>query len=90
MAKIIDEMDSYYAEIRDAKCRIADLTEEKINLRAKSWEDANGIKLADAKKDFVRSMVSDIQRDIDKLEADVEYYYNQVKILTHRLEYGDE
>lgn len=90
MAKIIDEMDSYYTEIRDAKQKIADLSHEKINLKAKSWEDANGIKLADAKKDFVRSVVSDIQRDIDKLEADVEYYYNQVKILTHRLEYGDE
>ena len=88
MAKIIDEMDVYYTEIRDTKQKIADLTEEKINLRAKSWADAEGI--ADAKKDFVRSMVSDIQRDIDKLEADVEYYYNQVKILTHRLEYGDE
>lgn len=88
MAKIIDEMDTYYSEIRDAKCKIADLTEEKINLRAKSWEDAEGI--ADAKKDFVRSMVSDIQKEIDKLEADVEYYYNQVKILTHKLEFGDE
>ena len=88
MVRILDEKDTFMSEIHEARQKIADLKHEKINLRAKSWEDAEGI--ADAKKDFVRSMVSDIQRDIDKLEADVEYYYNQVKILTHRLEYGDE
>lgn len=88
MSKVLDEMDVYYTEIRDAKCKIADLNAEKITLRAKSWMDAEGI--ADAKKDFVRSMVSDIQRDIDKLEADVEYFYGQIKILGHKLEYGDE
>lgn len=88
MSRVLDEMDVFYTEIRDTKQKIADLNAEKINLRAKSWADAEGI--ADAKKDFVRSMVSDIQRDIDKLEADVEYFYGQIKILGHRLEYGDE
>lgn len=88
MSRVLDEMDVFYTEIRDTKQKIADLNAEKINLRAKSWADADGI--ADAKKDFVRSMVSDIQRDIDKLEADVEYFYGQIKILGHRLEYGDE
>ena len=83
-------MDVYYTEIRDAKSLIADKTEEKINLKVNAWKEAKDIKLAKEKEDYVRSQVSAIQKDIDKLEADIEYYYNQVKILTHRLEIGDE
>lgn len=90
MAKILDEMDVYYTEIRDAKSLIADKTEEKINLKVSAWKDAKDIKLAKEKEDYVRGAVSTIQKEIDKLEADVEYYYNQVRILTHKLEYGDE
>ena len=88
MVKIIDDMDTYYTEIRDAKCKIADLSHDKINLRSEAWKSAEGV--AKQKEDYVRSVTSEIQKEIDKLEADVEYYYNQVKLLTHRLEYGDE
>ncbi len=88
--KLLDDKDVYFTEINDARKKIADLTHEKINLRAKSWEDASGIKLADAKKDFVRSVVSDIDREISKLEADIEYYYNQLKLIDDKLEYDNE
>lgn len=83
---IIDEKDTLINEIQIARHKIADLKKDKINLRAKSWDDAT-MKLADAKKDFVRSMVSDLDAEIDKLEADIEYYYNRMKVLDNRLEY---
>ena len=83
---IIDEKDTLINEIQTARHLIADKKREKINLRAKSWDDAT-MKLADAKKDFVRSMVSDLDAEIDKLEADIEYYYNRMKVLDNRLEY---
>lgn len=83
MAKIIEEMDVYYTEIRDARQLIADLQQQKIDIRADAWKNAEGI--ADSKKDYVRSMVSDIQNQIDKLESDIEYYYNQVKLCEHKV-----
>ena len=86
--KLLDDNETYITEIQEARHKIADLKHEKINLRAKSWKDAEGI--ADAKKDFVRSVVSDIDRDISKLEADIEYYYNQMKLTNQRLEYSNE
>lgn len=85
MAKIIDELDTYYDEIMSARKRIADLKYDKINIRAEAWKSAEGI--ADAKKDYVRSAVSDIDREIEKLEADIEYYYNQVKIMDYKVDY---
>ena len=84
MAKIIEEMDVYFTEIRDARQRVADLKHEKINIRAEAWKSAEGI--ADAKKDYVRSMVSDIDRDIDKLESDIEYFYNQIRLCQYKLD----
>ena len=85
MAKFIDELDTYYNEIMSARKRIADLKYDKINIRAEAWKSAEGI--ADAKKDYVRSAVSDIDREISKLEADIEYYYNQVKIMDYKVDY---
>lgn len=84
MVKVLEEKETYVNEIQSARKRIADLKHEKINLRAKSWADAEGI--ADAKKDFVRSIVSDLDLEISKLEADIEYYYNMIKIVDYRLE----
>ena len=84
MAKIIDDMNVYFTEIRDARQRVADLKHEKISIRAEAWKSAEGI--ADAKKDYVRSMVSDIDRDIDKLESDIEYFYNQIRLCQYKLD----
>ena len=82
---MIDDKETYATEIQEARKLIADKKKEKINLRAKSWADAEGI--ADAKKDFVRSVVSDLDLEISKLEADIEYYYNMMKIMDDRLEH---
>ena len=88
MAKIIEEMDVYYTEIRDARQKLADLKYDKINIRADAWKDAEGI--ADAKKDYVRSAVSDIDREIDKLESDIEYFYNQIKLCEYKIEESND
>ena len=82
---MIDDKETYATEIQEARKLIADKKKERINLRAKSWADAEGI--ADAKKDFVRSVVSDLDLEISKLEADIEYYYNMMKIIDNRLEH---
>lgn len=68
------------------KCRmeLAEKNKQKIDARAKAWETAEGI--ADAKKDYVRSQVSDIQKEIDEIEAEIELAYNQVKILDMKIE----
>lgn len=84
MAKIIEEIDVYYTEIRDARQKLADLKYDKINIRAEAWKSAEGI--ADAKKDYVRSAVSNIDREIDKLESDIEYFYNQIKLCEYKLD----
>ena len=37
---------------------------------------------------FLRDTIG--EKPTDKLEADIEYYYNQIKLLGHKLEFGDE
>lgn len=75
MAKTLND---YSEQIRECRVKIADLKRDKINMRASAWESATGI--ADQKKDYVRSIVSDKDCEIDKLEAEIEYYYNLMRI----------
>lgn len=85
---MIDEMESCYTKIRDDRHKLADLNRQKIDIRAKAWEKAEGV--AKQKEDYVRSSVSDIQNKIDKLEANIEYNYNQVKLIIYKWEISDE
>ena len=71
-------------QIHEARVRIASLKKEKIERRAGAWANAEG--LADAKKDYVRSVVSNLDEDISILEADIEHYYNQISILDEKIE----
>ena len=82
---VIDEKDTLISEIQETRKKIADLKHDIINIRAEAWKDAEGI--ADAKKDYVKSLVSELTLKVDKLEADIEYYYNRMKILDNRLEH---
>ena len=70
--------------IYHTRLEIADLNKKKIDARAEAWKTADGI--ADAKKDYVRSQVSDIQKEIDEMEAEIELAYNRVKILDMKIE----
>lgn len=71
-------------QIQGARLEIADLKKKKIDKRAKAWESAEGT--VDAKKDYVRSQVSDLDCQIDVLNADIELYYNQIGILDEKIE----
>lgn len=82
---VIDEKDTLITEIQASRKEIADLKHDIINIRAEAWKSAEGI--ADAKKDYVKSMVSELTLKVDKLEADIEYYYNRMRVLDNRLEH---
>jgi len=85
---MVEEMitlkESMMQQVYECRLQIADLKKEKINARAKAWESAEGI--ADAKKDYVRSQVSDLDCQIDVLEAEIELLYNQITILNEKIE----
>ena len=71
-------------QIQGARLEIADLKKKKIDKRAKAWGSAEGT--VDAKKDYVRSQVSDLDCQVDVLNADIELYYNQISILDEKIE----
>lgn len=83
--KIIEEKKRLLDSIHGCRIQIAELQEKKINHRAESWSNATGV--ADEKKDYVRSQVSDLQSEIDKLEADIERYYGLISVLEDKLCY---
>ena len=82
--EIIMLKENMMIQINDCRVEIANLKKEKIDKRASAWKDAEGI--ADAKKDYVRSQVSDLTNRIEILEAEIELYYNQIKILDEKME----
>lgn len=75
MAKTLND---YSETILECRNQIADLKHDKIISRASAWESASGI--ADQKKDYVRSVVADLDCEISKLEAKIEYCYNMMKM----------
>lgn len=82
--RMIDLKEQMFIGIYKARMELAEKNKKKIDARAKAWESAEGT--VDAKKDYVRSQVSDIQKEIDEIEADIELAYNQVKILDMKIE----
>lgn len=88
MDELIAEKQSYIEIIKVGRMNIANLKNDKIKARASAWADAEGI--ADAKKDYVRSVVADIDRDISVEEANIEYAYNMIDILNDKLVLTDE
>lgn len=81
---MIDLKEQMLIGIYETRLELADLNKRKIDARAEAWKTADGI--ADAKKDYVRSQVSDIQKEIDVMEAEIELAYNQIKILDMKIE----
>ena len=88
MDKLIAEKQSYVEIIKVGRKNIAQLKKDRIEARAKAWADAEGI--ADAKKDYVRSVVADIDMEISIEEANVEYCYNMIDIINDKLVLTDE
>lgn len=81
--EIINQIKSNYDLICKARKEIADLKKQKIDKRSMAWADAQGT--AKEKEDYVRSMVSDIDKQIDYKEANIEYMYNMVTIWNEEL-----
>lgn len=88
MEKLIAEKQSYVEIIKTGRKNIAKLKADKIKARADAWSEAEGI--ADAKKDYVRSQVADIDLEISNEEANIEYCYNMIDIINDKLVLTDE
>lgn len=85
--KLMSDKIKYVEEINKARYKIAEAKENLVNKKAPLWEEATGT--VDAKKDFIKSKTSDIQRSIDEHEADIEWYYNMIDVINQKLLYGD-
>lgn len=78
-----EECTKLYDIIYNNRVKIAELRRDKIVARASAWENATGI--ADQKKDYVRSVVADIDEEISKLDAEIERAYNQLKLVGYQI-----
>lgn len=86
----IEQIKEYYTSIQDNRIEIANNRALIATNKTKAWEDANSIKLAKEKEDFVKSRVAELNRDIDLCEASIEYAYNMINLLTYQMELTDE
>lgn len=75
--------ENFMRAIKKCRDKIADLKEEKALKKAPLWEEATGT--VDAKKDYIKSKIADIDCEISKLESDVELYYNQIEIMNDKI-----
>ena len=75
--------ENFMLTIKKCRDKIADLKEEKALKKAPLWEEASGT--VDAKKDYIKSKIADIDCEIAKLESDVELYYNQIEIMNDKI-----
>lgn len=85
--KIMTEIESNIEMIKQAREEIADLKEEKIQKRSDAWDESEGT--AKQKEDFVRAVVSDIDRQIAYKEANIEYLYSRNSLLNDKLVFID-
>ena len=76
--------ENFMKAIKECRDMIADLREKRAIKKAPLWEEATGT--VDAKKDYIKSKIADIDCEIAKLEADIELYYNQISILDDKIQ----
>lgn len=76
--------ENFMKAIKEYRDEIADLREKRAIKKAPLWEEASGT--VDAKKDYIKSKIADIDCEISKLEADIELYYNQISILDDKIQ----
>ena len=73
-------IEKYYNSIYNARIEIASLKKEKAEKKTRAWEMASGT--AKEKEDYVRSFVSGYDQKIRNKEAEIEYNYNMVSLLS--------
>lgn len=88
MDKIITEIGNTYKKIREYRLEIEELLAQKVEMKPRLWEEATGT--VDQKKDYIKSRTSELDSRIHKLEAEIEYCYNLIKVLDYKLVYCDE
>lgn len=76
--------ENFMKAIKECRDEIADLREKRAIKKAPLWEEATGT--VDAKKDYIKSKIADIDCEIAKLESDIELYYNQISILDDKIQ----
>ena len=84
----IKQIEEYYSQIKDNRIEIADKKVSKANGKVDAWLEAEGT--AKQKEDYVKASVSLIQKEIDLCEADIEFAYNMIGVLTYQMELSDE
>ena len=83
MDKIIEEITLLYEHIKNNRFKIAELKKEKAEQRNRYWGEATGI--AKEKEDYIKAMTSNIDENIRKYEAGIEYAYNMIEVYNMRL-----
>lgn len=84
----IKQIEEYYSQIKDNRIEIADKKVLKADKKVDAWLEADGT--AKQKEDYVKASVSLIQKEIDLCEADIEFAYNMIGVLTYQMELSDE
>ena len=88
MDEKIKLIEKYYREIKNHRVEIANKKVLKAKAKVGAWTEAEGT--AKQKEDYVKSAISEIEKDIDLLEAYIEFAYNMINIFTYELELSDE
>lgn len=81
--KLIDEMEKHYKFIKTTREEIAELRKKKALKKPPLWEEATGT--VDAKKDYIKAKVAEIDYRIAICESDIEYATNMIDILSWRM-----
>lgn len=85
---LIAEKQSYIELIRIGRENIAKYQKEKAEKRGGLWEEAQGT--VDAKKDYIKSKVADLDFNIAVEERDIEYYYNMIDLINDKMVYLED
>ena len=88
MDQKIAQIKEYYISIQENRIEIANNKALIAMTKPDAWLESDGT--AKQKEDYVKSKVAGYQKDIDLLEASIEYAYNMIGVLTYQLEMSDE
>lgn len=88
MDKIIEEIEQHYTNIKSNRIVIANTKQKIATSKPQYWEEATGI--AKEKEDYVKSQVAGLNNKIESCEAEIEYSYNMINVLTYKMEFSDE
>lgn len=85
---LIAEKQSYIELIKISRENIAKHKKDKAERKAPLWDEAQGT--VDAKKDYIRSKVADIDFNIAVEEKNIEYCYNMIDLVNDKMVLLDE